>query len=130
MNFVCPLTSGKGYFGKKFVAKQQVQTSKCLPADSIQNHDLPCAEFAVTSSSISHCFVCDLLALLPHSIPMAEQPTRKRDLFTDSGMTPRRNYRLQNLSAFNGFLSRSLAFLFLEGTQSEVKHTNVILGRK
>lgn len=117
MNFFHPLTSGKGHFGKKFVAKQQVQISKHLPVDTFQNHDLSCTEFAVTNSSISLCFICDLLALLPHSSLMAEQPTQKRDLFTDSGMTPRRNWRIQKLSPFNGFLSRSLAFLFLEGTQ-------------
>lgn len=61
---------------------------------------------------------------------MAAQPTQKRDPFTDSGMTPRRSSRIQKLSPFSGFLSRSLAFLFLEGTHYKVKYTNVILGKK
>lgn len=119
INFVCPLMSVTGHFGKKpFAKQQQVKFSKPLPVDTFQNHDLPCAEFAVTSPSISCCFVCDLLALLPHSSLMAEQPTQKRDLFIDSGMTPRRTCSIQKVSPFNGFLSRSfLAFLFLEGTQ-------------
>lgn len=95
-NFVRPLslTSGKEHFVKKFLAKRQMQISKCLPVDTPQNNDLPCVKFAVTGSSISCCFFCDLLASLSHSSLMAEQPAPKRDLCANSGMTLRRNPRI------------------------------------
>lgn len=118
-NFVRPLslTSGKGHFVKKFLAKQQTQISKCFPVDSLQNNDLPYTKFAVASSSISCSFVCDLLASLYHNGVMAEQPAPKRGLCTNSGMTLRRNPRIQKPFPSTAFLSKSLAFLFLEGTQ-------------
>lgn len=118
-NFVCPLSlsSGKGHSCEKFVAKQQIQISKCLWVDTLQNNDLPCMKLAVTSSSISCCFVCDLLALLSHCSLMAEKPSPKRDLCTNSGMTRRRNPRIQKPFPSSGFLSRPLFFLFLECAQ-------------
>jgi len=116
-NFVLPLflISGKGE--KKFLAKQQIQISKCLPVDTLQNNDLPYARFAVASSSICCCFAYDLLASLSHSSLVADQLAPKIDLCTKSGMTLSRNPRIQKPFPCSAFLSRSLAFLFLEGAQ-------------
>lgn len=117
-NFVCPLSlsSGEGHSCEKFVAKQQIQISECLWVDTLQNNDL-CMKLAVTSSSISCFFVCDLLALLSHCSLMAEKPSPKRDRRTNSGMTRRRNPRIQKPFPSSGFLSRPLFFLFLECAQ-------------
>lgn len=80
-NILCllSLTSGKGHIVKKILAKQQIQSVFQL---TVKSNDLPCNKFAVTSSNISCCFDCDLLASLSHSSLMTEQPAPKRDLCT------------------------------------------------
>lgn len=128
-NFVhaLSLNSGKGYFVKKFLAKQQIQISKCLPVDTLQKNDLPCTKFAVTSSSISCCFVCDLLASLSHSSLMAEQPAPKRDLCAKSGEG---TLGSKNLSPPVLSFQGHWIFFYLRVHSKKITHTRVILAKK